>query len=125
MRMNINELINAGANVSITISPADLEEFALSIIDKMKQAQDHEQQTESYMTPDEVARVFDVTKNTLWRWDKIGYLKPVRCGRRLHYKRSDVTRLLDGYTCPAEGERRSSHPTMQHGNCKRKGGAAL
>ena len=123
--MNVQELINAGMNVSITITPADLEEFALSIIDKVKQAQDHEQQPESYMTPDEVARVFDVTKNTLWRWDKIGYLKPVRCGRRLHYKRSDVTRLLDGYTCPAEREKRSSHPTMQHGNYKRKGGAAL
>ena len=124
--MNVQELINAGMNVSITISPADLEEFALSIIDKVKQAQEHEQQPESYMTPDEVARVFDVTKNTLWRWDKIGYLKPVRCGRRLHYKRSDVTRLLDGYTCPAEGEKRSSgHPTMQNGNFKRKGGAAL
>ena len=123
--MNVNDLINAGMNVSITMTPADLEEFALTIIDKVNQARDQEQQPESYMTPDEVARVFDVTKNTLWRWDKIGYLKPVRCGRRLHYKRSDVTRLLDGYTCPAEGEKRSSHPTMQHGNYKMKGGAAL
>lgn len=49
--MNINELINAGANVSITISPADLEEFALSIIDKVKQAQDHEQQPEILHDP--------------------------------------------------------------------------
>ena len=123
--MNVADLINAGTNVSITITPADLEEFALSIIDKVKQAQDHEQQPESYMTPDEVASVFDVTKNTLWRWDKIGYLKPVRCGRRLHYKRSDVTRLLDGYTCPGEEERRSGdHPIAPQSNFKRKGGAA-
>ncbi len=112
-------------NVSITITPADLEEFALTIIDKVNQARDQEQQPESYMTPDEVAKIFDVTKNTLWRWDKIGYLKPVRCGRRLHYKRSDVTRLLDGYTCPAEEEKRSSgRPIPQNGNFKRKGGAA-
>lgn len=123
--MNVQELINAGANVSITITPADLEEFALTIIDKVNQARDQEQQPETYMTPDEVARVFDVTKNTLWRWDKIGYLKPVRCGRRLHYKRSDVTKLLDGYTCPAEGEKRGSgHSTMPQSNFKRKGGAA-
>lgn len=123
--MNVQELLSSGAQVSITISPADLEEFALTIIDKVKQAQEREQQPESYMTPDEVARVFDVTKNTLWRWDKIGYLKPVRCGRRLHYKRSDVTKLLDGCTCPAEGEKRSSgRPIPQKGNFKRKGGAA-
>ena len=113
-------------NVSITITPADLEEFALSIIDKVKQAQEHEQQPESYMTPDEVAGVFDVTKNTLWRWDKIGYLKPVRCGRRLHYKRSDVTKLLDGNNSPAEREKSSSgHSIRPQSNSMRRGGAAL
>ena len=101
--MNVQDLINAGTNVSITITPADLEEFALSIIDKVKQAQEHEQQPESYMTPDEVARVFDVTKNTLWRWDKIGYLKPVRCGRRLHYRRSEVLALLNGNNHAGKG----------------------
>lgn len=123
--MNVQELLSSGAQVSITITPADLEEFALTIIDKVNQAREQEQQPESYMTPDEVARVFDVTKNTLWRWDKIGYLKPVRCGRRLHYKRSDVTKLLDGYTCPTEGEKCSSrHPSMPQSNLKRKGGAA-
>ena len=94
--MNINDLLNAGMNVNITITPAELEEFALSIIAKMKAEQQEEQHPESYMTPDEVAGVFDVTKNTLWRWDRLNYLKPVRCGRRLHYKRSEVMALLNG-----------------------------
>ena len=78
------------------------------------------------VTPDEVAGVFDVTKNTLWRWDKIGYLKPVRCGRRLHYKRSDVTKLLDGNNSPAEREKSSSgHSIRPQSNSMRRGGAAL
>lgn len=103
--MNVQDLINAGTNVSITITPADLEEFALSIIDKVKQAQDHEQQPESFnfMSADEVAGVLNVTKNTLWRWSKTNYLKPVRCGRRLHYRRSEVLALLNGNNHAGKG----------------------
>ena len=125
--MNVQELINAGANVCISISPGDLVEFALTIVNEMKQAQEHEQQPESFnfMSADEVAGVLNVTKGTLWRWGKTNYLKPVRCGRKLYYKRDDVMRLLGGCTCPAEGEKRSSHSIPQNGNIKWKGGAAL
>ena len=95
--MNVKELLEAGTSVSITMTPAQLEEFAQSIIDKVSKAQ--AQQVETYMTPDEVAAELCVTRNTLWRWARLHYLKPVRCGRRLHYKRSDVLSLLNGDKC--------------------------
>lgn len=91
--MNIQDLLDAGINVNITVTPADLEEFAISIINKMKEEKPHH---EKYLHPDEVARICDVTKNTLWRWDKTGYLKAERVGRRLFYKKSDVDKLLNG-----------------------------
>ena len=66
---------------------------SISIINKMKEEKPHH---ETYLQPDEVARICDVTKNTLWRWDRDGYLKPVHVGRRLFYKKSDVDKLLNG-----------------------------
>ena len=101
--MNIKNLLDAGMNVSITITPADLKEFALLIIAQAKEEQQREQQPESYMTPDEVAEVFGITRNSLWRWDRLNYLKPVRCGRRLHYKRSEVMALLNGNNRAGKG----------------------
>lgn len=94
--MNIINLLDAGMNVNITITPADLKEFALLIIAQVKEEQQQEQQSEEYMMPDEVAKLFGITRNSLWRWDRLNYLKPVRCGRRLHYKRSEVLALLNG-----------------------------
>ncbi len=101
--MNINNLLDAGANVSISITPADLKEFALLIIAQAREEQQLGQQPEKFMTPTEVAGAFGVTKNTLWRWDRLGYLKPVRCGRRLHYKRSEVMALLNGNNSTGKG----------------------
>lgn len=94
--MSIIDLLNYGEQVSITITPMQLEEFALSIIAKVKEEQQQAQQPETYMMPDEVAKLFGITRNSLWRWNKLNYLKPVRCGRRLHYKRSEVLALLNG-----------------------------
>lgn len=31
-----------------------------------------------------------VDYSTLWRWEKTGYLKPVRIGRAVYYKVSDI-----------------------------------
>ena len=75
----------------------------MCIINEVKQAQDHEQQPESYLTPDEVAKLFGITRNSLWRWDRLNYLKPVRCGRRLHYRRSEVLALLNGNNHAGKG----------------------
>lgn len=31
-----------------------------------------------------------VNLSTLWRWDRSGYLKPVRIGRSVYYRLSDI-----------------------------------
>lgn len=42
----------------------------------------------------EVEQILKVNKQTLYRWEKIGYLKPKRAGRRLLYFKSDIDALL-------------------------------
>lgn len=92
--MNINDLLVSGANVAITITPTDLKEFALMLIDETLAAKNQKPAPETYLTPDDVASALGVSKNTLWRWDKMGYLKPVKVGRKPLYKRSEVDGLL-------------------------------
>ena len=41
-----------------------------------------------------VADLLGVDFSTLWRWDKTGYLKPVRQGRRTSYRKGDIDDLM-------------------------------
>lgn len=91
--MNINELLTSGANVAITIAPAELKEFALFLIDELS-SKNRDSEPEIYMTPNEVADKLSVSKNTLWRWERMGYLVPVKVGRKSLYKRSEIDSLL-------------------------------
>lgn len=91
--MNINELLGSGAQVAITVTPADLKEFAVTIINETMAKQP--EQKEEYLTPDQTASTLGVSKNTLWRWMKSGYLTPVKIGRKSVYKKSDITKLKE------------------------------
>lgn len=51
------------------------------------------------LVPKEVARkrlLGGVDPSTLWRWEKAGYLAPVRIGTKVYYRRGDISRLVDG-----------------------------
>jgi predicted DNA-binding transcriptional regulator AlpA len=90
--MNIQNLIENGANISVSVSPIDLKEFGLSLIDEAKKKA--EKETETFLTARECAKMCGVTLNSLWRWEKSGYLVPRRVGRKVFYAKSDVNNLL-------------------------------
>ena len=94
--MNIQALLESGANVAVTVTPLDLKEFALFLISQVKSNESENSRTDIYLTPDEVATMIGVSKNTLWRWEKDGYLTPFKIGRKIRYKQSDVTTLIIG-----------------------------
>lgn len=52
--------------------------------------------SEQFMTREEVSQVFNVGYTTLWTWNKLGKLKPVKVGRKLYYKVEDIKLLLKG-----------------------------
>ena len=93
--MNINSLLNSDANISVVVSVADLKEFALCVITEAMAAME-EKKEERYLTPDVVADMVGVSKNTLWRWEKEKYLIPIKVGRKSRYKLSDVKSILEG-----------------------------
>lgn len=43
----------------------------------------------------DAARMLNITTSTLWRWDKEGYLSPVKVGSKVLYRSTDIDRLLN------------------------------
>ena len=91
--MNINEISKLGANnIQVVVSLADLNEFFEEKISEAVASRGQEKE-EKYLSVDEVCEVLKVSSNTLWRWNKNGYLKPNKVGRKSVYLLSDIDRL--------------------------------
>jgi excisionase family DNA binding protein len=84
-------------NVQLVVSLADLrelwEEWREETEKSLNEAKKEEAAT---LTPDEVAARLNVTKVTLWRWQRLGYLTPVKVGRKTLYRQSDIANLIAG-----------------------------
>jgi len=92
--MNIKELSNLNASVSVSITLSDLQEFLASVV---AEAATKSMPTEERMlSADEVCQALNISANSLWRWGKSGYLKGSKVGRKVFYRKSDVDRLLTG-----------------------------
>ena len=91
--MNIQGLLEAGVNVSVTVSVADLKEFALYLLDEGKELGKAKKEPEQWLTPKEAAEMLGVSGNTLWRWNNTGYLRHTKVGRKPLYKLSDINKL--------------------------------
>lgn len=98
--MIISELLTSGANVSITISANDLRTFltevAQEVMNKEKAAEAARNADET-MTQKEVCKFLNISKSTLWRWERDNYLLPTgRMGRSPQYLKSDIERIKKG-----------------------------
>ena len=90
--MNIASLIESGTNVQIVVTLYDLKEFALAVASEVMAAKEDSR----YLTPDDVAEMLGVSKNTLWRLEKEKYLIPIKVWRKSRYKLYDVKSILEG-----------------------------
>lgn len=48
-----------------------------------------------FLTIKDTCERFSITRATLWRWEKIGYLKPKRIGRRVLYNEQQIIECLE------------------------------
>jgi len=91
--MSILDIINSGANVSLTISASDLMEVINCAVTATRRELGQSvasDKIEAYLTSDEVAEMIGVTKVTLWRWAKRGYLVPTEIGGLRKYRKSEI-----------------------------------
>ena len=98
--MAISEILSSGANVSITVTADDLRTFlaevAQEVMNKEKAAQAAKNDVEM-LNQAQVCSYLGVSKATVWRWEKIGYLRPsTRMGSRPMYLKSEIEKLKKG-----------------------------
>ena len=97
--MNLQNLLESGNNITVSVSLTDLKEFAAVLIDNTKKELELvviSDKAETYPSPKQVCEILNVDLSTLWRWNKRGYLCPSEVGGKRRYKMSDVKRILNG-----------------------------
>lgn len=95
---NLLELINSGVtDVTVNVKLADLVELIKQTIEAAKAellpAMVSAAQ-EILLTKKEVMEKFGVCHTTLWNWNKNKILTPVKVGKKVCYRQSDVERLI-------------------------------
>lgn len=96
---DILALLKSGASgLTLHVTIDDLYDFARKVVEEVREEifpPLHREMREVLLTKKEVLEKFGVCDTTLWHWDKKGYLEPVRLGRSVRYRQSDVERLLE------------------------------
>lgn len=76
------------------ISLSDLRAIMRECITEARAGQEPKQ--DELITSKEVQKLFNITPVTLWKWNKRGYLNPIKIGgKKLYYKRADVEKLQE------------------------------
>lgn len=86
-------------SLNLTVSAGELLEmvnYCVQTTRKELEQQITDANTETYPSPEQVAKILDVNKSTLWRWRKQGYLVPIEVGGKRRYRMSDVKKILEG-----------------------------
>lgn len=52
-------------------------------------------ETDKMITKQDAMRLLGKSANTLWKWAERGYLKPIKVGRSVMYKLSDIHTILN------------------------------
>lgn len=98
--MSIKELLATGhnANITVAIGLQDLKEWHEEVVEnkclelansiKTKEA-------EEYLSSEEVMDFLKVSRSTLTRWRRSGFLVPAKVGRACKYPKSDIAAILN------------------------------
>ena len=90
--MSIKEIIDTNPNIMLIISAADLKEFALELLAEREK---FSTKSDKYLTIAETAEKYGVSKPSLWRWTKMGYLPKHKLGGKCFYRESDIIKLIE------------------------------
>ena len=69
-----------------------LVETAISSLERSVSAKD----SAVLLTREQVMQKLNVAPSTLWRWQKRGYLVPVRVGGENRYRSTDIDKIVEG-----------------------------
>ena len=99
----VSEVHRTPGHVSFTFTDAGVLAFAKAMQQAGAEERSMEQSTSQTLFPEsdgsmiskkDVMTGFNISHTTLWKWQKSGYLVPVKVGKRVYYKRDDIKRLI-------------------------------
>ena len=97
--MTLTELIkqSGGSGVSVTIGLEDLRQWHAEVLANSRDLNDSnkEKAEEEFLSPASVCQMLSVSRSSLTRWQKAGYLVPSRMGGQCRYKRSEIDAILN------------------------------
>ena len=90
--MQIENLLKENPTINLTVKAEELMEFGRSIADRALHAflQKHD---EKVYSRNEVIQKFGICEATLWRWEKLGFIKSKKIGNRKFFPESEVDKL--------------------------------
>lgn len=95
----IDNIFETDTDVQIVIKASHLKELASQLIEKVRDeftTEEERANQNTYLTTEAVCKMLGKTRSTLWRWEKAGYLVPVKVGKTLKYRLSDVLKIKEG-----------------------------
>lgn len=78
----------------LQINASDLRDFFLDLLNEFSSK--NENGKNELITANEVCDMLHITRPTLWKWSKTGYLKNIHIGKKVMYKLSDVLKIKNG-----------------------------
>ena len=108
--MNIQNLLDSGANVSITLQLEDLRQVVKETVGNLK-IPTKESPPEEFISRKEALEVLKIDPSTIWAWQRTGFLKAYPFGGRIRYKLSDIEAIRTGKkgTAASQKSSRSNH----------------
>jgi len=99
MQTALLEILQSGADITLTVKSSDLHDFGRYLIDtateETKQRLKAGEEDILLSIEDVMKRLSIRNRTTLWRWQKRGYLVPIKAGKKTLYRQSEVERVLN------------------------------
>ena len=85
--VDIMSLTKMGGQVALTVTPEDLHHFANALLAQSRKEWEEqaasarkEESEETFLTTEDVCKIFNVCPATLWQWHRTGYLQHIKFG---------------------------------------------
>jgi len=98
-RQLLSSIEKCGDHITIMLTGKGISAIAKAIHDYMcfeDLPEDTPSDEDVLLSKQDVKDKFSVSDTTLWLWGKKNYLVPIKIGRRVMYRSSDIKRLVNG-----------------------------
>ena len=97
----VSAISKGSDHISLTLTEKGAVAFARELsnyilAENSLQMTDENEDDDELLTKQDVKEKFNVSDTTLWLWAKKNYLVPVKIGRKVMYRTSDIKQLVNG-----------------------------